>query len=179
MVSLGGDTLSLSPYFKGAQPVSYESDSGTVEPMGDLADDFFGIFDAMDDDAQAAAQLDGDYTDLVMGPQSDTDYPETAGTKYTDLTSEEQALVKSTIEGYVADYAGSLSDPLVKLYESQLDDTYVAWATSLDRDAPAYLRIDGPRLWIEWVNTNNPGSSGIHLHTIYRDKLLDYGTGAS
>lgn len=177
MVSIGGDTLSLSPYFKGSQPVSYEVEGETVEAMGDLADDFFGIFTSMDDDAQAAAELDGQYSDLVMGPQSDTDYPDTEGTAYTDLTSEQQDAVKSVIEGYVADYAGSLSEPLVELYESQLDDTTVAWATGLDQDDNAYMRIDGPRLWIEWVNTDNPGESGIHYHTIYRDKELDYGTG--
>jgi len=177
MVSLGGDTLSVSPYFKGAQPVSYELDGQTIEPMGTLADDFFGIFTSMDADAQAAAQLDGDYTDLVMGPQSDTDYPATEGTAYTDLTDAQQAQVRSVIEGYVADYAGALADPLVELYESQLDETTVAWATGLDQTSAAYLRIDGPRLWIEWVDTPNPGESGIHLHTIYRDKELDYGTG--
>lgn len=179
MASMGGDTLSLSPYFKGAQPVSYEYEGETVEPMGDLADDFFGIFTSMDDSAQSAAELDGQYTDLVMGPQNDTGYPDTEGTKYGDLTSDEQAMVKDVIEGYVADYAGALADPLVKLYESQLDDTYVAWATGLDQDDNAYLRIDGPRLWIEWVNTDNPGASGIHYHTVYRDKQLDYGTGTS
>ncbi|MFT4081222.1 MAG: DUF3500 domain-containing protein [Nocardioides sp.] len=177
MVSIGGDTLSLSPYFKGTQPVSYTYEGKTVEAMGDLSDDFFSIFTSMDDDAQSAAELDGEYTDLVMGPQNDTGYPDTEGTAYGDLTTAEQKLVKSVIEGYVADYAGALSDPLVSLYESQLDDTYVAWATGLDTDDNAYLRIDGPRLWIEWVNTDNPGESGIHYHTIYRDKELDYGTG--
>ena len=40
----------------------------------------------------------------------------------------------------------------------------------LEQDSNACLRIDGPRLWIEWVNTDNPGESGIHNHTIYRDK---------
>lgn len=179
MVSMGGQALSLSPYFKGSQPVSYEYEGETIEAMGTLADDFFGIFTSMDETAQAAAQLDGEYADLVMGPQSDTDYPETAGTPYTELTADQQAQVKSVIEGYVNDYAGSLADPLVQLYESQLDETSVAWATGLDQDSTAYLRIDGPRLWLEWVNTTNPGSSGIHYHTIYRDKELDYGTGTA
>ena len=179
MATVGGDALSLTPYFKGSQPVSYESQGTTVRAMGTLSDNFFKIFTSMDATAQAAAKLDGQFSDLVMGPQSDTDYPTTAGTAYGDLTGDQQALVKQVIQGYVADYAGALADPLVALYESQLSDTKVSWATSLDASATAYLRIDGPRLWIEWVNTGNPGSTGIHYHTVYRDKQLDYGTGTA
>ncbi len=179
MATVGGDALSLTPYFKGSQPVSYESQGTTVRAMGTLSDNFFTIFTSMDATAQAAAKLDGQFSDLVMGPQSDTDYPTAAGTAYGDLTADQKALVKQVIRGYVADYAGALADPLIALYESQLSDTKVSWATSLDANATAYLRIDGPRLWIEWVNTGNPGSTGIHYHTVYRDKQLDYGTGTA
>ena len=30
---------------------------------------------------------------------------------------------------------------------------------------------------LEWLNRANPGESGYHPHTVYRDKLIDYGTG--
>jgi hypothetical protein len=178
-VSIGGDgTLSVSPYFKGAQPVSYEGDSGTVEPMAGVSEDFFGLFESMDEDTLALAELAGSYDDLLMGPGTDTGFPEAEGVAYTDLSADQQQLVQDVIADYVADYAPELSQPLLDLYTSQLDEVRVGWSASIDRDQPAYLRIDGPRVWIEWVNTGNPGESGIHYHTIYRDKLLDYGTGS-
>ena len=176
-VSVGGDTLSVSPYFKGTQPVSYEANGSTVEPMGGTADQVFGVFESLPEDQLSAAELSGSYDDLVMGPGNDTGFPESEGLAYGDLDSATQKLVRGAIEAYVADYAPELSQPLVDLYESQLDQTVVAWSGSIDRDSNAYLRIDGPRVWIEWVNTDNPGASGIHYHTVYRDKLLDYGTG--
>ena len=54
----------------------------------------------------------------------------------------------------------------------------IGWSISIDRESPAYMRIDGPRVWIEWLNRANPGEAGYHPHTVYRDKLIDYGTGA-
>ena len=78
----------------------------------------------------------------------------------------------------MADAAPELAGPLLTDYESQLDDTVIGWSISIDRESPAYMRIDGPRVWIEWLNRANPGEAGFHPHTVYRDKLVDYGTGA-
>ena len=77
----------------------------------------------------------------------------------------------------MADAAPELAAPLLDVYESQLDDTVIGWSISVDRESPAYMRIDGPRVWIEWLNRANPGEAGFHPHTVYRDKLIDYGTG--
>jgi hypothetical protein len=33
-----------------------------------------------------------------------------------------------------------------------------------------YVRIDGPRVWIEFACQR-----GIHYHTIWRDRVTDYG----
>jgi hypothetical protein len=174
-ISVGGGALSITPYFSGMQPISYESNGVTLEGMKVDADDMFGIFEAMEPAQLASAKLAGQYDDLVMGPSVDTGYPSAEGAKFSDLTVAQQSLVKAAISDWVADMAPGLSGPLVALYESQLDETTVGWSGSIDRQSGAYMRIDGPRVWIEWVNTTAGG--GLHYHTIYRDKLLDYGTG--
>ena len=178
-ISVGGEVLSVSPYFKGVQPISFEVDGTTVEPMAQDVDDVFGLFEALDDEQLAAAEMAGPLDDLVMGPQIDTGYPESEGLPFTELTADQQELVRAVIADWVDDAAPDLAGPLLDVYEAQLDETVIGWSISIDRDAAAYMRIDGPRVWIEWLNMGNPGQSGFHPHTIYRDKLVDYGTGTT
>jgi len=174
--SIGGGALSVSPHFSGTQPTSFELDGKTIKPLGDDADDTFGMFAGLSAEQLAAAKLSGQFQDLVMGPGTDTGYPKQEGLPYTQLDAAHQALVKKAIADWVADASPTLADPLLDVYYSQLDQTTIAWAgsTSLDSGS-AYLRIDGPRVWIEWLNTSAAG--GLHYHTLYRDKALDYGTG--
>lgn len=59
-------------------------------------------------------------------------------------------------------------------------DTCIAWAgNSSGPDVEVdgtYMRIDGPRLWLEVAVQNGVVISGeTHYHTIYRDKTMDYG----
>ena len=176
-ISVGGEALSVSPYFQGLQPLSFQVDGKTIEAMSVDANHMFGLFEAMDETQLALAKLSGTYDDLVMGPGADTGYPTAEGIAYTDLTAAQQELVKAAIADWVTDAAPELSAPFIDLYYSQLNDTKVSWSMSTSRDAGAYMRIDGPRVWIEWVNTTAGG--GLHYHTVYRDKLVDYGTGTT
>ena len=177
-ISLGGDILSVSPYFQGVQPIVLDVDGTTIEPMASDTNNMFGLFESLDDDQLATANLTAGLHDLVMGPQIDTGYPEPEGLPYTELTADQQDLVRAAISDWVADAAPDLAEPLLAVYESQLDETVIGWSTSVDRESEAYMRIDGPRVWIEFLNRANPGEAGFHPHTVYRDKLIDYGTGA-
>ena len=100
-----------------------------------------------------------------------------------ELSDSQQTLVKVAIREWVGDYAGDVAEPLIEAYTSEeaLADTYIAWAGSqsagVDVDvANTYMRIDGPRLWIEVACQNGVVISGqTHYHTMYRDKTMDYG----
>ncbi len=146
-ISLGGDILSVSPYFQGVQPVRLEVDGTTVEPMASDVNNMFGLFESLNEDQLDTANLTQGIHDLVMGPQIDTGYPEPEGLAYGELTAEQQDLVRAAISDWVADAAPGLADPLLDIYESQLDETVIGWSTSVDRESAAYMRIDGPRVW--------------------------------
>ena len=174
-VSSGPGVLSVSPHFSGSQPISFESEGETIRPMGQETDDMFGLFTALDETQTTAATLSGTYDDIVMGPGVDADYPAQEGLVYTELNATQQGLVRDLIAGWVSDHAPALAQPLLDLYSSQLDQTTIAFSGETDPDtAPAYFRIDGPRVWIEWISTD---AAGFHYHTVYRDKAVDYGTG--
>ncbi|MEV0563374.1 DUF3500 domain-containing protein [Dactylosporangium sp. NPDC050588] len=175
-VSMGGGTVSVSPHFSGAQPVSFTAGGKTIEPMGQEAKDVFALFKSLTTEQQAGARLTGTYDDVVMGPGVDTGYPAQAGLPYRRLDAKQQALARSVIKGWVADGAPELAQPLLDLYASQLDQTTIGYTGTVDpKSENAYFRIDGPQVWIEWLNA---GTGGLHYHTVYRDKRLDYGTGA-
>ena len=53
----------------------------------------------------------------------------------------------------------------------------MAYANSKTVDGEStYLRIDGPRVWIELVNTRSRSTPNVHYHGVYRDKTDDYGS---
>jgi hypothetical protein len=173
-VTLGGGALSVSPHYSGAQPISFTSGGQTIRPMGQETDNIFALFSSLTADQQGA-KLSGRYDDILMGPGTDTGYPAQEGLSYTRLDDTQKNLVKALIGNWVGDAAAAYAKPLTDLYTSQLDQTTIAYAGTVDpRSETAYFRIDGPRVWIEWINT---AAAGFHYHTVYRDKKLDYGTG--
>ncbi len=70
-------------------------------------------------------------------------------------------------------------DAFHNLYVRGLSGTKIGWSGS---DTPLgtqgdYLRIDGPRCWIEFVCQNGiVFPSQIHFHAVWRDKVSDYGS---
>ena len=90
------------------------------------------------------------------------------------LTTGQQQQISEIISLWVADADPVIAEPLLLLYESQLEQTTVAWANSTDPDTVGtYLRIDGPQLWIEWLNVPGVGENVPHYHSVYRDTALD------
>lgn len=101
------------------------------------------------------------------------------GVAYARMTPEQQALVRRAIEAYAALSGPRLSAPLLALYEAPaaLAQTYVGFSGDPGLDAAnSYVRIDGPRVWIE-LSVQESLNDGLktHFHSIWRDKLSDYG----
>ncbi|MGC3990057.1 MAG: DUF3500 domain-containing protein [Chthoniobacteraceae bacterium] len=129
------------------------------------------------------------------------------GVLFSSLSSSQQTtlkpLIKAVIEAWANIPASDVSSSLIADYESDpaLNATYVAYqvgsgaadtsgvtrcnfdSTINQEKTPtnsqhSYLRIDGPRCWIEMVVQNAViySSNGfIHYHSLWRDKLADYG----
>ncbi len=124
------------------------------------------------------------------------------GILYTSLTSTEKAQVKAVIEAWVNTQASDIASSLLADYESDsaLAQTYVGYqvgsgsadggATRANFDADinseatpvnsqnSYLRVDGPRVWIEFVvqaAVAYQSQKFVHYHSLWRDRLADYG----
>ena len=57
-------------------------------------------------------------------------------------------------------------------HEPTLDPVHFAWAGSTTPGQPHYYRLQGPRLLIEWDNTQRNAN---HAHSVWRDPTLDFG----
>ncbi len=174
-VTFDGGAVSVTPAFAGIEPQTWETDGVTYAPLADEVSAAFGMFGGMTEAQLAAAKLDMTFNDVVVGPGEGGQFPATGGVRAADLSAEQQALVLEAIERWVGDYEDSVADGLMAKYAAELGDTYVAFAGSMDSTLPgSYVRIDGPSVWIEIINQAGVGTSGIHNHSVYRDKDLDY-----
>ncbi|WP_158623924.1 DUF3500 domain-containing protein [Corallococcus llansteffanensis] len=171
---------------KGAFTVNGE----TYAPLADDGDAMVALYSALSAEQLDAAYLPGTFSDVVLGPvefgtgsYSKVVFPAQAGVLVSTLSASQQALVTAAIQKWVRDFAPAISDPLVAAYTSQESyaHTYVAWAGTKSAGVNVdvngtYMRIDGPRVWIEVACQGGVVIRGqTHYHTIYRDKQTDYG----
>jgi hypothetical protein len=185
------------PNHIGVEPkASFTINGATYAPLVDEGDAMLAIFKSLSSTDLATAYLTGQtFADVLIGPveygtgtaaAAKAKFP--AGTNRTGvvvatLSATQQALVSSAIAQWVSDYDPAISTSLLAEYTSAaaFADTYVAWggtqASGVDPDVNGtYLRVDGPRLWVEVSCQAGVVIQGkTHYHTIFRDKQFDYG----
>ncbi|HLA70746.1 MAG TPA: DUF3500 domain-containing protein [Steroidobacteraceae bacterium] len=185
-----------TPLFFGTEPIRFELQGVAYEPLDVQSTAMRNLATAIA--THPNAKLSGTFTDVVKGVEvtmvpgqlptggTDTGFPHTyptgtndRGVPYSALTPVQQALVRTALRSYASLPGAAISQPLVAAYESAaaLRETYVGYA-----GAPAlsekgsYVRIDGPRLWMEFVvqpAVAKPTEN--HYHALWRDKQSDYG----
>jgi Protein of unknown function (DUF3500) len=160
-----------TPQFNGVEPSGFVLDNHTYRPMKQEADAVFGLLPKLPDTAKLTQSFD----DVLVGPQKDGQFPTThSGVKVSSLPRSARRYVTDLLAAYVGDVPAPVSRPLIEQYKRQYGDTYVSYAGGTADTPGTYLRIDGPQAWIEFaVQSTTKGSS--HYHTVYRDKLHDYG----
>ena len=178
-LTYNGDKVSQTPQFVGSEPVSFQSGGATVEPVKAESTAMFATFASLTAEQKAAAKLaSGTYDDLLMGPGKDSGvFPASEGVLVSDLNDSQRKLVTQAIQAYVGDLADTAAAKLLAKYESAYSQTKIAWANNVGpSDESSYMRIDGPSVWIEFINTRSQSTPEIHFHTVYRDKTNDYGS---
>lgn len=175
--------VSGTPMFIGTEPNIYTNENIIHRPLSVPAD----AVTALRQTLTGAAQLASSYSEVVFGvtPQTGYDdswpnvYPTTGrGQLYSNLTSNQQALVRAFMEFYVNQLPEESAASLLFDYQNPaaLAQTYVGYSGPADlavRDS--YFRVDGPRVWIEFSARPGVAYSFPHWHSIWRDKLADYG----
>jgi hypothetical protein len=197
-----GNCVGATPTFDGVEPPNWTASSVAHAPLETQRAAVSALAIALQADSavSSSALLSSTFTDVIMGVGSDghdSNYPLTypsgtsgRGVLYTSLTTAEKTAVITAIEAWLDLQAADIADTLRSAYESEaaLAETYVGYGVGSGGTADfssnpsgltsqhSYLRIDGPRVWIEFVVQQGVAyNTQVHYHTIWRDKVSDYG----
>jgi hypothetical protein len=126
---------------------------------------------------QAKLQALSDAIDEVTGLSGD-DYEAVAcsieprGVPAAELDAEQREILRVLLSTYL-DRAPAGVSPLYRYNDERvLDAVHFAWAGPTAPGQPHYYRLQGPRLLIEWDNTQ---SNANHAHSVWRDPTSDFG----
>jgi hypothetical protein len=178
-MTFSGNTVSNTPYFVGVEPRGeFTYDGKAYNPMRTKAGALFGLAQSLTTAQKAKAKLSGSFDDVVVGPGSDGRFPTKQGVAVTSLSARQQKMVTTAIRTYLGDMPASASAKKLKLYESQYAQTKVSYSGTPDgRTQGGYVRLQGPRLWLEIATQPGVVLRNTHYHSIERDIKSDYGAG--
>ena len=182
MLQLGGHHLAINIYYKGttgaatpyhvaAQPTVWKDDQGkTHEPLAPMRESLHGLLNSLTPEQSKLAKLEARFNDVYVGPGKDGKFPtKSEGVPVSELSDASKDFVKKAIAAWTGDSPQGAE--YRRLYEAELDKVHVSYSGSTNlSDRGDYVRIDGPRVWIEFATQGSD-----HVHTIWRDRLTDYG----
>lgn len=194
--TFNGAAGGATPLFFGTEPIRFTMGGAEHEPLAAQSAAMMRLARALASHPEAL--LSGTFTDVVKGVVvemtpgkppvggTDTGFPHAyptgtvdRGILYGALPPAEQALVRVALESYASLPGDALSRPLIAAYESPeaLAQTYVGYSGSPELSSRgSYVRIDGPRLWMELVVQPAVAKpTELHYHALWRDKQSDYG----
>ena len=186
-LTFNGKRASGTPMFAGVEPRTWTASGTTHAPLETQRAAIYNLAQVLG--TLPAANLSGIFDDVLMGPNGtgnhDTNYPQNypsgtsgRGVLAASLTTAQQALVKTAIEAWVNNMNSTIASDLLSAYESDsaLAQTYVAYSGSTTLDTQgSYVRIDGPRVWIEFVcqpGMAYPEQHSLPLHLAGQDRRL-------
>lgn len=173
-----GVLTGATPSFRGVEPfATFTENNTTNQPLQQEQAALTAMLTGLSSTEQATAKLSSTFSDLVVGPQQDGNFPTTAvGIKGSNLTTSERALVLAAMKTYVYDIDDADAATILARYTTELDNTYVSFSGTTGLvTRNDYVRIDGPSVWIEYSCQNGIVLSPTHPHTVWRDKTKDYG----
>jgi hypothetical protein len=165
----------LTPSHTAAQPAKYTVDGITVRPLGAENDKAFALINALDEEQRKQAILNYKVADLVLGPGKDGKTIEPEGIKCSAMNPSQQAMLLDL----AGEWAGIINEQAATArmaeIKANLAGTWFAWSGPTTNGMPAYYRIQGPTVVIEYAPQPLGGDPTMHIHTMYRDPTNDYG----
>ena len=120
----------------------------------------------MDADGERASGYDdADYQRLAL-----TAAPK--GLPAAGLEAGQRDLLRALLTAYLGRVPDGLAPQPDYADDAALDAVHLAWAGPTEPGQPLYYRLQGPRLLIEYDNTQRQAN---HAHSVWRDPVADFG----
>lgn len=173
-----GALVAATPHFAATEPLSWSTGGTTYGPLNQEQAAFAAIVASLTTTQYSTAHTATTFGDLVLTPSANWAFPLTSvGLKCSSLTTAQKDLVLNAIKTYVNDVDDANAAKILATYTTDLDNTYILHSgTNAMNTKSDYFRIDGPRVWIEFSVQNGIVLSGVHYHSVWRDRISDYGT---
>jgi Protein of unknown function (DUF3500) len=94
------------------------------------------------------------------------------GVPAAELDAGQRELLRALLGTYLDRVPAEVSPIGRYADDAALDGVHVAWAGPTEPGAPHYYRLQGPRLLVEWDNTQRGAN---HAHSVWRDPTADFG----
>ena len=166
--------VSLTPVFLGTNPAEIPGGPRKGERVQRdeyvLALRFAGSLDA----GQRARALlrERSLGNVVAGPGRGGTLKTPEGLPFTSLSAHQKTLLTALITAYVGLARDEIGRPYMDLVREGWSETRFAWAGPMTEGAEFYYRIHGPRILIEFDNSQGGGN---HIHSLWRDPANDFG----
>ncbi len=89
-----------------------------------------------------------------------------------ELNAGQRDVLRALLAAYLGRVPDGLSPQPGYADDAALDAVHLAWAGPTEPGAPLYYRLQGPRLLIEYDNTQRNAN---HAHSVWRDPEADFG----
>ncbi len=165
----------LTPSLTAVQPSVFIRDGKSVRPLGAENDKAFALINALDEAQRKQAILGAQMRDLVLGPGQDGRIIQPEGIKGSALTPKQKTMLLDLAAEWTGIIHQAAAQEKLKEIQANVDETWFAWSGPTDPTQPAYFRVQGPTLLIEYAPQKLGGDATKHIHTIYRDPTNDYG----
>jgi hypothetical protein len=147
--------------------------------QGDQVISLTGVWRGAFSDVQQQANLQvvSDHLDEAAG-LTDQDHRSIAysvlpkGVAAAELDGEQRETLRALLGTYLDRAPAGVSPRPYYDDDDALDAVHLAWAGSLTAGRPHYYRLQGPRLLLEWDNTQRTAN---HAHSVWRDPTRDFG----
>lgn len=173
-----GVLIAATPHFAATEPLSWTASGINYGPLNQEQAAFTAIINSLTTTQYSSAHTSSTFSDLLLVPSANWAFPTTSsGLKCSNLSTTQKDLVSAAIRTYVNDIDDSNAATIMSSYIADLDNTYILHSgTNAMNTRNDYFRIDGPKVWIEFSVQNGIVLSGVHYHSVWRDRISDYGT---
>jgi hypothetical protein len=129
-----GVLVGATPAFRSSEPFAAFTYNGqNNEPLAQEKNALSAMLKGLSSTELTTARLSSTFSDLLVGPQKDGQFPSTpSGLKVGDLTQTQKDLVLAAIRTYVEDVSDADAVTIMAQYTAELDDTYISYSGTTD-----------------------------------------------